>query len=74
MWKEIRDKAKFNLLNLYMYLASDKIALKESNSISSPNYVNTNDTYLHHPTPETILNRWKCINDIYFENGFISMD
>lgn len=68
MWREIRDKAKFNLLNLYYYLARDKVLLLNSNSASN---FSQQLFYIEQPTPEIIGNRLKCINDLYLENGFI---
>ncbi|XP_055317996.1 uncharacterized protein LOC129576655 [Sitodiplosis mosellana] len=67
MWHEIKDKAKLNLLKLYLYLAFDQIEILKNNEVAA----NGTDFYLDQPTPEIILNRWKCINDLYIENGFI---
>lgn len=73
MWSEIREKSKLSLITVYMYLASDKLALENDNSILAKNGTNS-DSHLQRAMPETIANRWKCINDVYIENGFISND
>lgn len=71
MWDEIKEKARLNLFNLYMYLALERCEIKKLNdSISLQSY----DSILQQPTPEIVFNRWKCINDLYIENGFISID
>ncbi|XP_031638919.1 uncharacterized protein LOC116351033 [Contarinia nasturtii] len=56
IWKEIKDKAKYNLLDLYYYLAKRTIIWV---------------FYMEQPTPKAIVNRLKCINDLYVENGLI---
>lgn len=68
MWNEIKEKASLNLFNIYLYLAQDHIYIQKSYKSSKDRET---DFYLNQPTPEIILNRWKCINDIYIENGFI---
>lgn len=67
MWQEIKEKAKFNLLNLYYYLALDQFSLAGDNPVPE----DPNDFHIQQSTPQVILNRWKCIHDLYIENGFI---
>lgn len=70
MWHEIVDKAKYHLLKIYLYLSTDKMALLRNTSISTPSGVDPNEFYLKQPTPQSIVDRWNCINDLYLENGF----
>lgn len=67
MWQEIKDKAKFDLLNLYYNLALDQFSLAGDNAVPE----DPNDFPIERSTPEVILNRWKCIIDLYVQNGFI---
>lgn len=71
MWNEISEKAKLHLFKLYMYLAVEKRQLKKLNDSIS---IQNNDSNQEYPTPEIVFNRWKCINDLYVENGFISIN
>lgn len=67
MWHEIKEKTKFNLLKLYLYLAFDQIEMLKNDEFPASD----KNFYLEQQPPKPILNRWKCINDVYIENGFI---
>ncbi len=70
MWHEIKDKAKLHLLKLYLYLSTDQIALLKNSSITMPSGVDPTEFYLKQPTPQPIVDRWNCINNLYLENEF----
>lgn len=74
MWHEIVDKSKLHLLKLYMYLSIDKNALLKNGSITAPSGVDPNEFYAKQLTPQPIVDRWNCINDLYLENGFFGSD
>ncbi|XP_031632040.1 uncharacterized protein LOC116346242 [Contarinia nasturtii] len=68
MWNEIKGKAKISLFKLYLFLGRDKINTLQMNStVANPNP----DFYLEQPTPQNIINRWQCINDVYIANGLL---
>ena len=68
MWNEIKEKAKFNLLNLYKRLAEEKNAIMKS----IPSHDNGSNN--QHLNLDIIFDQWKCINQLYIEHGFISID
>lgn len=71
MWTEIKDKAKFSLFKIHNYLAIDK-SLHLANSTRLMDFGKVSeDFYYDYATPESLLKRWKCVTDLYVENGFI---
>ncbi|KAJ6644273.1 hypothetical protein Bhyg_09240, partial [Pseudolycoriella hygida] len=70
MWDEIKRKAKLNLLKLYLYLAFDQIEILQANDGTASDV----DRFLEQLPPELILNRWKCINDLYIEHDLFGND
>lgn len=69
MWKEIKEKSKLELSHaLFMVKV---VAADESETPSSLDEV-TPDTFFKDQSPsKAILNRWKCILDIYKNHELI---
>lgn len=70
MWTEIKEKAKLNLFKIYMYLALEKVEIEKLNEPHTSDAT----TDHQHLTPQVVFNRWKCINDLYLEHRFISIE
>lgn len=68
MWNEIKDNAKINLVKIHSNLGKDKTVLLDSSSRLVISGKATEDFYYGHPTPETLLKRWKCFIDLCIEN------
>lgn len=67
MCNEIKKEAKLNLINLYLCLALEQHIIETT----SPQ---GDDSNRQNYTLETVFNRWRCFNDLFIENGFISID
>lgn len=53
-----------------MYLALEKVEIEKLNEPQTSD----ESTGHHHLTPQVVFNRWKCINDLYLEHRFISIE
>lgn len=71
MWTEITVQAKISLVKIYAYLQGEKIKILDKDTQIVYSGKVAEDFYYDHPTPDILLQRWKCINDLYIENGFI---
>lgn len=68
MWNEIKDKAKIELMHI-LFMAklckSDETSIPQSDEITPETFSKVEKPSL------SVLQRWKCIIDLFDKNGFI---
>lgn len=67
MWREIREKAKLELLHILFMM---KVNSVDENSAQSIDEITPSTIFKELPT-KIVLNQWKYQIDLFTENGFI---